>query len=111
MRCGRLTKCNTDRLASEPLDRTRCALCRATIRRRYLGLRDDPAPSSGVAQGIGRAILRAALDVARAEGASHMDLGTSEDDEAARALYESEGFDCHEGKGSGPLSLFYEREL
>jgi len=62
-------------------------------------------------EGIGRAILREAMDVARAEGASHMDLGTSEDDEAARALYESEGFDCHEGKGSGPLSLFYEREL
>ena len=62
-------------------------------------------------QGIGRAMLRAAMDVARAEGASHMDLGTSEDDEAARALYESEGFDCHEGKGSGPLALFYEREL
>jgi len=62
-------------------------------------------------QGIGRAILREAMDVARAEGAAHMDLGTSEDDVAARALYESEGFDCHEGKGSGPLALYYEREL
>ncbi len=62
-------------------------------------------------QGIGRALLREAMDVARAEGAVHMDLGTSEDDEVARILYESEGFDCHEGRGSGPLSLFYEREL
>jgi GNAT superfamily N-acetyltransferase len=62
-------------------------------------------------QGIGRAILREAMDVARAEGAVHMDLGTSEADVAARALYESEGFNCHEGEASGPLALFYEREL
>ena len=61
--------------------------------------------------GIGRAILREAMDVARASGATYMDLGTSEADTAARALYESEGFDCHEGKGSGPLALYYEREL
>lgn len=62
-------------------------------------------------RGIGRAILREAMDLARAEGAAHMDLGTSEDDTAARALYESEGFDCHEGRGSGPLALYYERKL
>ena len=62
-------------------------------------------------QGIGRELLREAMDVARAEGAGHMDLGTSQDDVAAMALYESEGFDCHEGRGSGPLALFYEREL
>lgn len=62
-------------------------------------------------QGIGRALLREAMDVACAEGAGHMDLGTSQDDVAAVALYESEGFDCHEGRGSGPLALFYEREL
>ncbi len=52
-------------------------------------------------QGIGREILREAMATARALGATHMDLGTSESDEAARALYESEGFDCHEGKSSG----------
>ncbi len=62
-------------------------------------------------QGIGRAILRVAMDAAREEGATYMDLSTSESDVAARALYESEGFDCHEGKGSGPLALFYERDL
>ena len=62
-------------------------------------------------RGIGRALLRAAMAVARDEGAAHMDLGTSEDDVAARALYESEGFDCHEGRGAGPLALYYEREL
>jgi ribosomal protein S18 acetylase RimI-like enzyme len=62
-------------------------------------------------QGIGRALLREAMEVARAEGAAHMDLGTSEADEAARALYESEGFTNREGAPDGPLMFFYEREL
>jgi ribosomal protein S18 acetylase RimI-like enzyme len=61
--------------------------------------------------GLGREILRAVFDAAREEGATYIDLNTSEDDTAARALYESEGFDCHEGKGSGPLALYYELEL
>jgi ribosomal protein S18 acetylase RimI-like enzyme len=62
-------------------------------------------------QGIGRALLEAALDMARSEGASHMELGTSETDTAARALYESAGFTNREGKPDGPVMLFYEREL
>ena len=53
-------------------------------------------------QGIGRALLREAMDVARAEGAVHIELGTSEDDEAARALYESEGFTNREGSPGRP---------
>ncbi len=62
-------------------------------------------------QGIGRAMLREAMDVARVAGAAHIELGTSEDDEAARALYESEGFTNREGNPDGPVMLFYEREL
>ncbi len=31
--------------------------------------------------------------------------------EAARHLYEKHGFDCHEGRGSGPLALSYEFAL
>jgi ribosomal protein S18 acetylase RimI-like enzyme len=62
-------------------------------------------------RGIGRVLLREAMEVARAEGAAHMELGTSEDDEAARALYESEGFTHREGAPDGPLMFFYEREL
>jgi ribosomal protein S18 acetylase RimI-like enzyme len=62
-------------------------------------------------QGIGRALLREAMEVARAEGAAHMDLGTSEGDEAARALYDSEGFTNREGAPDGPVMFFYEREL
>jgi ribosomal protein S18 acetylase RimI-like enzyme len=61
--------------------------------------------------GIGRALMEAAIEAARAEGATHMDLGTGEDDAAARALYESLGFSNREGKPDGPLNFFYEREL
>ena len=62
-------------------------------------------------KGLGRALMDAALDAARAEGATHMDLGTSEDDVAARALYESLGFSNRESRPEGPLNYFYEREL
>lgn len=51
------------------------------------------------------------MDVARAEGAVNIELGTSEEDEAARALYESEGFTNREGSPDGPVMFFYEREL
>ena len=49
-------------------------------------------------KGIGRALLEAAMDAARGEGATHMELGTSETDTAARALYESVGL--HESRGA-----------
>jgi ribosomal protein S18 acetylase RimI-like enzyme len=62
-------------------------------------------------RGIGRALMEAAIQTAREHGATTMDLGTSEDDTAARALYESLGFSNREGKPDGPLSFFYEREL
>jgi ribosomal protein S18 acetylase RimI-like enzyme len=62
-------------------------------------------------QGIGRALLEAAMDAARNEGATHMELGTSETDTAARALYERAGFTNREGSPDGPVMLFYEREL
>ena len=62
-------------------------------------------------RGLGRALMEAAIETARAERATHMDLGTGEDDMAARALYESLGFSNREGKPDGPLNFFYEREL
>ena len=40
-----------------------------------------------------------------------IDLGTSEDDVAARALYESAGFTNREGGPAGPRMLYYERDL
>ena len=62
-------------------------------------------------QGLGRALMEAAMEVARGAGATHMDLGTSEGDVAARGLYESLGFSNREGRPDGPINYFYEREL
>jgi ribosomal protein S18 acetylase RimI-like enzyme len=55
-------------------------------------------------RGLGRALLEAAMEVARDRGAVHVDLYTGEDDRPARALYEHMGFSC-EG------DLYYAREL
>jgi ribosomal protein S18 acetylase RimI-like enzyme len=62
-------------------------------------------------QGLGRALLEAAIETARKEGAVYMDLNTSEDDVAARALYERLGFDNREGRPDGPVNFYYERDL
>jgi ribosomal protein S18 acetylase RimI-like enzyme len=62
-------------------------------------------------QGLGRALMEAAIELAREQGADYMDLGTAEDDVAARALYESLGFDNRGGRRDGPVNYFYEREL
>jgi ribosomal protein S18 acetylase RimI-like enzyme len=62
-------------------------------------------------QGRGRKLMEAAIDLARKRGADYMELGTGEDDVAARALYESLGFSNREGRPGGPLNYFYEREL
>ena len=61
--------------------------------------------------GLGRALMNAAMDLARDVGADYMDLGTAETDVAARALYESLGFSNREGKPNGPVNYYYEREL
>lgn len=42
--------------------------------------------------------MEAAIKFAREEGATYMDLGASEDDVAARALYQSLGFSNREGR-------------
>jgi ribosomal protein S18 acetylase RimI-like enzyme len=61
--------------------------------------------------GLGRELMTAAMELARDRGASYMDLGTAEDDTAARSLYESLGFSNREGKPDGPVNYYYEREL
>jgi GNAT superfamily N-acetyltransferase len=61
--------------------------------------------------GLGRALMEAAIDQARGLGADHSDLGTGEDDVAARALYESLGFTNRDGGPDGPVTYFYQREL
>jgi ribosomal protein S18 acetylase RimI-like enzyme len=61
-------------------------------------------------RGIGGALLEAAIEHARERGADFMDLGTSEDDVAARGLYEKLGFTNRE-RPDGPVMYVYEREL
>ena len=60
--------------------------------------------------GLGRTLLRACVDQAVGRGCDFIDLSTSEDDVAARHLYEAEGFRRTEGEG-GPLAFHYERDL
>lgn len=63
--------------------------------------------------GLGEALLRAALDAARERGCDRIDLGTAVGDTRARGLYEKLGFTNYEadaGDGSSRM-LFYEREL
>ena len=62
-------------------------------------------------EGLGRALLEAALDSAREAGALHVELTTSEGDTEALSLYESSGFTNREGGPDGPRMLYYEREL
>jgi ribosomal protein S18 acetylase RimI-like enzyme len=61
-------------------------------------------------QGLGRALVQAALSEARDRGADSMDIGVDEPDVAARGLYESLGFSNRSG-GDGPLMFVYERDL
>ena len=61
-------------------------------------------------RGLGRALLRAALERARNRGCDLLDLATSEDDHEARTLYESEGLHATEGPG-GPTAYHYEIDL
>jgi GNAT superfamily N-acetyltransferase len=62
-------------------------------------------------QGLGRRLMLAAIDLARARGADTMDLGTGDDDHAARTLYESLGFTHRDGGPAGPVNYFYELGL
>lgn len=61
-------------------------------------------------QGLGRALMEAALREARNRGADTMDIGVDEPDLAARRLYESLGFTNRAGE-DGPVMYVYEREL
>ncbi|HEY7206742.1 MAG TPA: GNAT family N-acetyltransferase [Gaiellaceae bacterium] len=62
-------------------------------------------------RGLGRALLESSMRHAKERGAARIDLNTSVDDVAARALYESLGFTDREGGPDGPQMLYYERDL
>ncbi len=59
-------------------------------------------------QGLGRAMVNAALDRAEARGARRIELDTKEGNLRARGLYEALGF-SGESKGAGGRDLFYGR--
>ncbi len=61
-------------------------------------------------EGIGEALLEAALERSRKANAAWIELNTGETDVAARALYEKLGFTNEEGP-QGAAMLYYEREL
>lgn len=65
----------------------------------------------GRGRGLGRALVEAAIDVARQRGADYMDLGTSATDVVARRLYEHLGFSNREYDPDGPLMYVYRRDL
>jgi ribosomal protein S18 acetylase RimI-like enzyme len=62
-------------------------------------------------QGLGRALMDAAIQEARRRGADTMDIGVDEPDTAARRLYESLDFTNRTGGKDGPVMYVYEREL
>lgn len=62
-------------------------------------------------QGLGRALMEAAIQTAREHGADTMDIGVDEPDVAARGLYEGLGFTNRVGGPSGPVMYVYERDL
>jgi ribosomal protein S18 acetylase RimI-like enzyme len=62
-------------------------------------------------EGLGRALVEATIETARAAGARSLDLNTGEADVGARALYEKLGFTNREGGPDDPRMLFYEREI
>ncbi|RCW39677.1 ribosomal protein S18 acetylase RimI-like enzyme [Halopolyspora algeriensis] len=63
-------------------------------------------------QGHGRMLMETALNLARARGATTVELGTAASDTAARGLYESLGFTNLERQGHPETQmLYYEREL
>jgi len=61
--------------------------------------------------GLGRALMEAALGEARERGADTMEIGVDEPDLVARHLYESLGFSNRSGGSDGPLMYLYERDL
>jgi GNAT superfamily N-acetyltransferase len=61
--------------------------------------------------GLGRALMHAALQTARDRGADTMEIGVDEPDHAARRLYESLGFTNRTAGTDGAVMYLYERDL
>jgi GNAT superfamily N-acetyltransferase len=76
-----------------PPDHTSAFVHRLVVRRRYKG------------QGISTALLRWAVDHARALGRSHLRLDCDKSRPKLRALYESFGFQFHSFRQVGPYDV------
>jgi ribosomal protein S18 acetylase RimI-like enzyme len=61
--------------------------------------------------GLGRALMEAAVREARERGADTMEIGVDEPDVAARRLYESLGFSNRSGGDAGAVMYVYELDL
>jgi GNAT superfamily N-acetyltransferase len=61
--------------------------------------------------GLGRALVEAALQEARDRGADSVEIGVDEPDHVARHLYERLGFTNRSGGDDGSLMYLYERDL
>ncbi len=62
-------------------------------------------------RGLGRELLTAALDAARARGCSYLCLSVDEPDVPARRLYASMGFTPDVDRNDAPPALYLERSL
>jgi GNAT superfamily N-acetyltransferase len=62
-------------------------------------------------EGIGGAIMAAAMQLSRERGATEMQIGVDEPDVDARRFYERLGFRNHDPEDPNARMFFYEREL
>ena len=62
-------------------------------------------------EGLGGAILAAAMELCRARGATEMQIGVDEPDVDTRRFYEGLGFRNHDPEDPSARMFFYEREL
>jgi ribosomal protein S18 acetylase RimI-like enzyme len=113
-----LTDPNTDFLLGAPAeDEAPAGVCALRYRHSIWTGADDcwledlfvRADAQG--QGLGRALVEAALERARARGCGRVELDVDEDNAAARALYRGLGFDEHAKTGPPERTLFIAKYL
>ncbi len=98
--------------AGRPLGMAVCFVGFSTFRaRRVLNIHDLAVVASARGRGLGRRLLDAAQERARALGCCKLTLEVKEDNGVARALYESFGFGDFAPGGVRTPTLFLEKAL